>query len=297
MIEQVITARRKSLGGFEVGRVLPFAQRRMVGPFVFFDHMGPVDFPPGLPREVDVRPHPHIGLSTLSYLFRGEMTHRDSLGTLQVIEPGAVNWMTAGRGITHSERFERARREGGHLDGIQAWVALPAEFEECDPAFTHVARRDIPECTDGGARARLIAGEAFGLVSPVPVFSPLFYLHGVLATGARAPLPPAFAERAVYVAEGRVRIDGDAFDAGTMVVIAPGKSPEIIALAPSMLMMLGGENIGTRLIDWNFVSSRPALIAQARDDWRAGRMPLPLDDDQEFIPLPAESPAPPNPMS
>ncbi len=297
MIEQVIKARRKSLGGFDVGRVLPSAPRRMVAPFVFFDHMGPADLPAGIPRDVDVRPHPHIGLSTLSYLFRGEMTHRDSLGTLQVIRPGAVNWMTAGRGITHSERFERARREGGHLDGIQAWVALPAESEECDPAFTHIDEHEIPSFDEGGARGRLIAGEAFGLVSPVPVFSPLFYVHWTLSTGACAPLPTLTAERAVFVASGRVDIGGESIDHGTMVVFSPGASPAITVLEPTVLMMLGGESIGPRLLDWNFVSSRPERIAQAKADWRAGRMSLPPDDDQEFIPLPAETPATPNPMS
>jgi redox-sensitive bicupin YhaK (pirin superfamily) len=171
MIEIVISQRRRDLGGFEVGRVLPFAKRRMVGPFVFFDHMGPVDFPAGLPRSVDVRPHPHIGLATLTYLFDGEIMHRDSVGSEQPIRPGEVNWMTAGRGITHSERFERARREGGRMDGIQAWVALPREVEETDPAFSHHRAIRLDE------RLRLIAGEAFGEKSPVPVYSPLFYVR------------------------------------------------------------------------------------------------------------------------
>ena len=205
MIELVIPQRRRDLGGFEVGRVLPFAKRRMVGPFVFFDHMGPVDFPPGIPRTVDVRPHPHIGLSTLTYLFAGEIMHRDSVGSEQPIRPGEVNWMTAGRGITHSERFERARREGGAMHGIQAWVALPTEKEESDPSFTHHAADTLPRLGDN---ARLIAGEALGAKAPVPVHSPLFYLHCELSAGSRFALPDEHPERAAYVALGAVEADG-----------------------------------------------------------------------------------------
>src|SRR5688572_10501133 len=177
MIEIVISQQRRELGGFEVGRVLPFAKRRMVGPFVFFDHMGPVDRPPGLPRSVDVRPHPHIGLSTLTYLFDGEIMHRDSVGSEQAIRPGEVNWMTAGRGITHSERFERARREGGRMDGIQTWVALPKTDEESDPAFAHHAAADLPIFEEDGVWSQLIAGETLGLRADVTTHSPLFYMH------------------------------------------------------------------------------------------------------------------------
>jgi redox-sensitive bicupin YhaK (pirin superfamily) len=290
MIELVISQRRRDLGGFEVGRVLPFGKRRMVGPFIFFDRMGPVDFPPGLPRSVDVRPHPHIGLSTLTYLFAGEIMHRDSVGSEQPVRPGEVNWMTAGRGITHSERFERARREGGPMDGIQAWVALPREQEETDPSFSHHAARVVDE------GLRLIAGEAFGEKSPVPVYSPLFYLHCELAVGARAELPAGYSERAAYVATGTVEIDGRPFEAGQMLVFQSKGAPAITARTPATVMLLGGEPLGQRFIEWNFVSSSRERIEQAKADWRAGRMKLPDLDDQEFIPLPPD-PAPPNPMS
>ena len=281
MIELVIPQRRRDLGGFEVGRVLPIAQRRMVGPFIFFDRMGPVDFPPGLPRSADVRPHPHIGLSTLTYLFAGEIMHRDSVGSEQPIRPGEVNWMTAGRGITHSERFERARREGGPMDGIQAWVALPREKEETDPAFSHHSAKVLDR------QLRLIAGEAFGEKSPVPVHSPLFYLHCELGAGQQATLPDRYPERAAYVAAGTAEVDGQRFDAGHMIVFGGG--PAILtASTPATLMLLGGEPVGPRYIDWNFVSSSRERIEQAKADWRAGRMKLPDLDNQEFIPLPGD---------
>jgi redox-sensitive bicupin YhaK (pirin superfamily) len=288
MIEIVISQRRRDLGGFEVGRVLPFAKRRMVGPFVFFDHMGPVDFPAGLPRSVDVRPHPHIGLATLTYLFDGEIMHRDSVGSEQPIRPGEVNWMTAGRGITHSERFERARREGGRMDGIQAWVALPRELEETDPAFSHHRAVRLDE------RLRLIAGEAFGAKSPVPVHSPLFYLHCDLGDGTAADLPD-YTERAAYVASGSIEVDGQRFDAGQMVVFGIGAA-RIHGTGRATVMLLGGEPVGERFIEWNFVSSSRERIEQAKADWRAGRMKLPDLDNDEFIPLPEPAP-PPNPMS
>lgn len=280
MIEIVISQRRRDLGGFEVGRVLPFAKRRMVGPFVFFDHMGPVDFPAGLPRSVDVRPHPHIGLATLTYLFDGEIMHRDSVGSEQPIRPGEVNWMTAGRGITHSERFERARREGGRMDGIQAWVALPRELEETDPAFSHHAALQLDE------NVRLIAGEAFGKKSPVPVHSALFYLHCDLAQGTRAELPAQYAERAAYVASGAIEADGQRIEAGEMAVFAAGAASPLRALSNAVVMLLGGEPLGERFIEWNFVSSSRERIEQAKADWRAGRMKLPDLDNGEFIPLP-----------
>jgi redox-sensitive bicupin YhaK (pirin superfamily) len=289
VLELVIPQRRRDLGGFEVGRVLPFAKRRMVGPFVFFDHMGPVDFPPGIARSVDVRPHPHIGLVTLTYLFAGEIMHRDSVGSEQPIRPGEVNWMTAGSGITHSERFERARREGGHMDGIQAWVALPREKEEIAPAFSHHLAVAVDR------HVRLIAGEAFGHHSPVPVHSPLFYLHCELADSARAELP-SYAERAAYVASGAVEADGQRIDAGHMAVFGPG--PAVVrALGAATVMLLGGEPLGPRFIEWNFVSSSRERIEQAKADWRAGRMKLPDLDHDEFIPLPGEPPPPANPMS
>ncbi|MBL8659936.1 MAG: pirin family protein [Rhodospirillales bacterium] len=285
MIEMVIRQRRHSLGGFEVGRVLPFAKRRMVGPFVFFDHMGPVDMAPGVPRSVDVRPHPHIGLSTVTYLFAGEIMHRDSVGSEQPIRPGEVNWMVAGRGITHSERFERARREGDHLDGIQAWVALPEADEETDPAFAHHEGADLPVWRDGGVSGQLIAGEAFGLSARVRTHSPLFYAHLTLAAGACMGLPDEHRERALYVAAGAVEVQGERHEAGAMLVMAPG-SASFTAVEPSSVMLLGGEPLGERFLYWNFVSSSKARLEQAKADWQAGRMKLPDLDRDEFIPLP-----------
>ncbi len=285
MIDLVIEPRRRDLGGFEVGRLLPFAARRMVGPFIFLDRMGPAAFAPGIPRSVDVRPHPHIGLSTLTYLFEGEIMHRDSVGSEQAIRPGEVNWMTAGRGITHSERFERARREGGRMDGLQAWVALPAEHEETEPAFSHHAARDLPALEEKGVARRLIAGEAYGARAPVRTHSPMFYVHSALAAGAREQLPGEFSERAAYVIAGEVEAEGQRLGEGQLVVFGAG--PALLeARTPAALMLLGGEPVGERFIEWNFVSSSKARIEQAKADWRAGRMKLPDLDDQEFIPLP-----------
>jgi redox-sensitive bicupin YhaK (pirin superfamily) len=297
MIELVIDQRRRSLGGFEVGRVLPYAKRRMVGPFIFFDHMGPAAFPAGIPRDVDVRPHPHIGLSTITYLFEGEIMHRDSVGSEQPIRPGEVNWMTAGRGITHSERFERARREGGRMDGIQAWVALPEKDEDMDPSFAHHGSGDLPTFQDGGARGRLIAGEALGLKSRVKVESPLFYLHWELQPGARGSLPPEYPERALYVASGAIRLGGERLEQGRMAVLTPGETADFVAEEAAIVMALGGEPLGPRFIEWNFVSSSRDRIEQAKSDWRAGRMKLPDLDDGEWIPLPPDPPPPANPMS
>jgi hypothetical protein len=297
MIELVIPQRRRDLGGFEVGRVLPYMKRRMVGPFIFFDHMGPVDFPPGLPRSVDVRPHPHIGLSTVTYLFDGEIMHRDSLGSEQAIRPGEVNWMTAGRGITHSERFERARREGGRMHGIQAWVALPERDEEREPAFFHHGTEDLPTLEATGASCRLIVGEAFGARAKVETHSPMFYVHWQLARDARAELPPDYSERAIYVAAGSVEADGQVLRAGAMAVFAPRETAALRALEPAIVMGLGGEPLGERFIEWNFVSSSKERIDQAKADWRAGRMKLPDADNQEFIPLPGDPPPSANPRS
>ena len=296
MIELVIDQRRKDLGGFEVGRVLPFARHRMVGPFVFFDHMGPVDFAPGIPRSVDVRPHPHIGLSTVTYLFAGEIMHRDSLGSEQPIRPGEVNWMTAGRGITHSERFEHARHFGGHMDGIQAWVALPVEDEEIEPAFSHHDATTLPEFAEQGVRIRLIAGSTSGLVAPTPTYSPMAYAHCTLDAGARLSIPADYAERAVYVASGEVEIDHQRFGSGRMIVLSPAAAATVTALSPATVMWLAGEPVGERFIEWNFVSSSRDRIRQAKADWSAGRMKLPDLDHHEWIPLPPE-PEPPNPMS
>ncbi len=299
MIELVIPQRRRDLGSFEVGRVLPFAQRRMVGPYIFFDRMGPKHLAPGLPREADVRPHPHIGLSTITYLFDGEIMHRDSLGSEQAIRPGEVNWMTAGRGITHSERFERLRREGGPLDGIQAWVALPDGREEMEPGFWHYASEALPvfDGAGDGVVGRLIAGRLAGVQSPVQVESPQFYVHWQLRAGARVSLPAEYPERAVYVAGGEVEVDGERIEPGSMAVLAPGRSATIAALGDAVVMALGGEPVGPRYIDWNFVSSSPERLDQARADWAAGRMKLPDLDHDEFIPLPPKLGARPEPMS
>ncbi|HYC04949.1 MAG TPA: pirin family protein [Azospirillaceae bacterium] len=300
MIELVIDQRRKDLGGFEVGRVLPVAARRMVGPFVFFDHMGPADMAPGIPRSVDVRPHPHIGLSTVTYLFEGEIMHRDSVGSEQPIRPGEVNWMLAGRGITHSERFERARLHGDRLHGIQAWVALPDHEEEAEPGFWHHGLAELPTFGEGGVAGRIVAGGAFGLASQVRTHSPMVYLHLELAPGARFKVPDEQPERAVYVAEGSVEIAGRTLRAGQMAVLAPG-AVDLAAPERAVLMVLGGEPVGPRFIEWNFVSSSRERIEQAKADWRAGRMKLPDLDDAEFIPLPGtppgDPPPAPNPMS
>jgi redox-sensitive bicupin YhaK (pirin superfamily) len=297
MVELVIPQRRRDLGGFEVGRVLPYSGGRMVGPFIFFDHMGPAAFAAGIPRSVDVRPHPHIGLSTVTYLFEGEIMHRDSVGSEQAIRPGEVNWMTAGRGITHSERFEKARREGGRMHGIQAWVALPEKDEEREPAFFHHAAGDLPAYESGGLWARLIAGEAFGARSKVEAHSPMFYLHWQLAAGTRAAIPGGYAERAAYVADGALEVEGRAISAGEMVIFTAGKAAEVKATRDSTVLALGGEPLGKRYIEWNFVSSRQERIEQAKADWRAGRMKLPDLDHEEFIPLPGDPLPPANPMS
>jgi redox-sensitive bicupin YhaK (pirin superfamily) len=286
MIEMVIEARRRSLGGgLDVGRVLPFAQRRMVGPFIFFDHIGPLDIAAGVDRPVDVRPHPHIGLSTVTYLFAGEMMHRDSLGYGQVVRPQEVNWMTAGSGVTHSERLEKARAVGDRLHGIQAWVALPTADEETAPAFSHYEGGDLPSWQDGGVRGHLIAGNAYGLTAGARAHSPLFYVHLDLETGAAAEIPAGHSERAIYVASGELDIAGQRVPAGRMAIVGQGAS-SMRAVQPSTVMVLGGEPVGERYLYWNFVSSSPDRLRQAAEDWRAGRMKLPDGDDQEFTALP-----------
>ena len=292
MIELVIPSRRHSLGAFEVGRVLPYAPHRTVGPFVFWDHMGPVDFPAGLTRDADVRPHPHIGLSTVTYLFEGEITHRDSLGSEIAIRPGEVNWMTAGRGITHSERFDAIRKTGGAMHGIQAWVALPVELEETDPAFAHHGPEDLPTYESGGMWARLVAGEAFGAKANVKTHSPMFYVHWRLDAGASAQLPAEYPERAAFITEGAAEVDGQTFEEAQMIVFKPGVPVLFKAVRPATIMLLGGESLGPRFIEWNFVSSSHDRIEQAKADWRAGRMKLPDLDHEEFIPLPPDPPRP-----
>jgi len=293
----MIPARRRSIGAFEVGRILPFAQRRMVGPFIFLDHMGPLSMAAPIPRTADVRPHPHIGLATVTYLFDGEMTHRDSLGVTQAIRPGEVNWMTAGSGISHSERFDGMRANGGEMHGLQAWVALPEAEEETEPAFDHYDAEELPRLIESGLSARLIAGSAFGMTSAVKTRSPLFYIDARLEAGARLGLPGGYKERAAYVVQGQVEIDGRPHDAGQMIVFGSGETPAMRALISSTVMLLGGEPLGPRHIWWNFVSSRKERIEQAKADWEASRIALPPHDRNEVIPLPSEPKARPEPMS
>jgi redox-sensitive bicupin YhaK (pirin superfamily) len=287
MIELVIDQRRRDLGGFEVGRVLPYAQRRMVGPFVFFDHMGPIEMPAGTPRSADVRPHPHIGLSTVTYLFAGEMRHQDSLGSDQQIRPAEVNWMTAGRGITHSERFDGLIREhGGTMHGIQVWVALPTELEEADPDFAHYGADSMPTFAEAGVSGRLIAGAGFGATAKVKTHSPMVYAHLELEPGARAGFAAEHPERAAYIAAGAAEVDGRRYAAGQMLVFAPGETASLTAAGPATVMLLGGEPMGPRHLFWNFVSSSKERIEQAKADWKAGRFALPPNDHDEFTPLP-----------
>jgi redox-sensitive bicupin YhaK (pirin superfamily) len=270
--------------------VLPYAKRRMVGPCNFFDHIGPVNFTPGITKSVDVRPQPQIGLSTVTYLLAGEIMHRDSVGSEQAILPGEVNWMTAGRGITHSERFEAARRSGGPVHGLQSWVALPKEDEETAPAFAHHAGADLPSYEGQGLSARLIAGEAFGAKAAVKTHSPLFYVHWQLRAGAKAELPAEYLERAAYIVTGSAEVEGRTYDAGRMLVFAAGGPVTFIGVTDATIMLLGGEPVGERFIDWNFVSSSKERIEHAKADWRAGRMKLPDLDNEEFVPLPEDPP-------
>lgn len=300
MLDIVIEARKASLApGMDVKRILPFRMRRMVGPFIFMDHAGPVGVSPEKAANMDVLPHPHIGLSTVSYLFGGQVTHRDSLGVQQVIRPGEVNWMTAGKGIAHSERFEDPSvLAGGSLEMIQTWVALPDKDEEAEPSFENFKPEALPVFTDAGVWMRLIAGNAYGLQNNVKTHSPLFYLHVRLERDARFGLPNEHSERGVYIAKGSVEVSGRVYTAGQMLVFTKGVDPVIHSKEPAMLMLLGGEPLGERFIWWNFVSSRKERIEQAKADWKAGRILLPPNDNKEFVPLPedrsrpAGSPAP-----
>lgn len=294
MLDIVIEARKAAIApGMSVRRILPFRLRRMVGPFIFMDHAGPVDVQPELMHNMDVLPHPHIGLSTVSYLFGGQVTHRDSLGVEQVIRPGEVNWMTAGSGIAHSERFEDpATLAGGELEMIQTWVALPEKDEESAPAFTNYKPEQLPVFTDTGVWMRLIAGHAFGLQSNVKTHSPMFYLHVVLEQGARFGLPREHAERGIYVAKGSIEIAGRTYTVGQMLVFNKGAEPMIRAKEHTTLMLLGGEPLGERYIWWNFVSSRKDRIEQAKVDWKEGRILLPPSDNLEYVPLPEDKSKP-----
>jgi redox-sensitive bicupin YhaK (pirin superfamily) len=293
MLDQVIEARSASIGPFDVRRILPYRLRRMLGPFIFMDHAGPVAVAPEKQSALDVLPHPHIGLSTVSYLFGGQVTHRDSLGVEQVIRPGEVNWMTAGSGIAHSERFEDpAALAGGALEMVQTWVALPEADEEQAPTFANYQSQQLPIFTDNGVWMRLIAGDAYGLRNDVKTHSPLFYLHVVLQAGARFGLPRGYPERGAYVAKGLVEVNGRAYGVGQLLVFTAGLDPVLVAREPSTLMLLGGEPLGERFIWWNFVSSRRERIEQAKADWQAGRIALPPTDNAEFVPLPLDKTRP-----
>ena len=286
--EAVIVPRTRDLGdGFEVRRVLPSEERRTVGPFVFFDQMGPTVLRAG--TGLDVRPHPHIGLATVTYLLDGQILHRDSLGTVQPIRPGEVNWMTAGRGIVHSERTPPELRPAGtRLFGIQTWIGLPNDREEVEPSFVHHAESALPMLEGDGKHVRVIAGEFQGARSPLAVFSETLYADAALAAGARLEVPPDYRERAIYIVEGRIAIAGDLFEAGRMLVFSPGDAILVDAIAQARCLLLGGEPLdGPRHLWWNFVSSSVERIDQAKADWREGRFPR-VPDETEFIPLPEE---------
>jgi redox-sensitive bicupin YhaK (pirin superfamily) len=276
----------KDLGGFEVRRLLPGHPHQMVGPFIFFDHMGPAQLAAG--TGVDVRPHPHIGLATVTYLFEGSFMHRDSLGTVQRIEPGAVNWMTAGRGIAHSERSpDDLRPRGPRLHGIQTWVALPLEHEQCEPAFSHHPKDTIPLITMPGVYMHLIAGTAYGRTSPTPTYSPIFYLAVEMEAGASLELPRDHEERAVYVVSGDVEASGSPIPVHHLAVAQASESARITAHSPARVMLLGGAPLGERRIWWNFVASSDALIDEAAQRWQAGGF-APVPGETEFIPLPED---------
>ncbi|HYG09358.1 MAG TPA: pirin family protein [Pyrinomonadaceae bacterium] len=289
----IVTRVRDLVDGFKVRRVLPSARRRMVGPFIFLDQMGPEILSAG--RGLDVAPHPHIGLATVTYLFTGELLHRDSLGTVQPIRPGEVNWMTAGRGIAHSERTPREMRaSGSELFGIQSWVALPLRHEEDEPAFAHHGASELPVIEGEGKRVRLVAGSLYGKRSPVETLSEMFYADAELDGGAHLPVPAEQEERAAYVVEGEVTLPGDGvtFGAGQLMIFKPGEEVTLEApeFSSARVMLLGGEPMdGRRHIWWNFVSSSSERIEQAKEDWKAGRF-APVPDETEIIPLPESGP-------
>jgi len=283
-ILQLIEPEVKDLGGFVARRSLPYPHRQMVGPFIFFDHLGPSVLP--VHKGIDVRPHPHINLATLTYLFDGAIMHRDSLGTVQEIQPGAVNWMTAGKGIVHSERspdFDRHNEVTIH--GIQTWIALPVEYEEIDPWFTHYPAPSLPSWQENGVTIKLIAGEAYGYTSPVKVFSPILYLDAVLSANAHFTIPTGYAEIAVYSVTEGLSINDEPLAAYRLAILEPGCETKISAASAARCIVIGGEPLGQRYKWWNFVSSRPERIEQAKADWRDGRFPSVLDET-EFIPLP-----------
>ncbi|MGI9379355.1 MAG: pirin family protein [Methyloligellaceae bacterium] len=284
-IETVIVPRARDIGGFEVRRALPSAKRQMVGPFIFFDQMGPVEFITG--QGIDVRPHPHIGLSTITYLFDGEIVHRDSLGVEQPIRPGDVNWMTAGRGIAHSERTDTdLRKKGTSLFGIQSWVAMPKAKEESEPAFYHHGEAELPVIDAEGKNVRIVAGSLFGETAPVTTSSDMFYADVVLEDKTSIPLPAEHEERAVYVVTGEISVSSDSFGTGRLLVFSPGDEITIVSQGGARVLFFGGEPMdGPRYIWWNFVSSSKERIAQAKADWKAGRFDE-VPGESEFIPLP-----------
>jgi redox-sensitive bicupin YhaK (pirin superfamily) len=286
LIELTITPREKDLGGFSVHRVLPFAKRRMVGPFIFLDHMGPAQF--AVSQGVDVRPHPHIGLSTVTYLFDGEIMHRDTLGSAQNINSGDVNWMTAGRGIAHSERTNaNERAHVNNIHGLQSWVALPKEYEENPPAFYHHAKNTLPEFALNGVMLKVLAGKAYAHEAPVKIYSPLFYVQAKMPAGNRLTLPNEYHERALYLIEGRVRIGNATIEPHSMPVFGSDEDITIDAETPSHFVLLGGDPFPEqRFIWWNFVSTSEERILQAKEDWKTGLFGLIPGDEKEFIPLP-----------
>lgn len=291
-VETLIIPRAVDLGGMEVRRALPSVKRQMVGPFIFFDQMGPAEFLTD--HGLDVRPHPHINLATVTYLFDGSLRHRDSLGTNAEITPGAVNWMQAGRGIVHSERTDPARRRSGQrLFGIQTWVALPEADEESAPAFSHHAADALPQVAAEGVSARLIAGQVFGAKSPLITPSETLYADIRLDAGARLTIPPSVPERAIYTISGEVEIAGDIFPPAQLLVLRPGDPIDIRARSNARLMLFGGEPMeGPRWIWWNFVSSRKERIEQAREEWRRGRFDTVPGDESDFIPAPENNTKP-----
>jgi redox-sensitive bicupin YhaK (pirin superfamily) len=296
-IQLQLTGHEKDLGGgFKVSRLLHSPRRRSVGPFIFFDHFGPVTVLPG--TNYDVRPHPHIGLATVTYLFEGAMMHRDSLGNQQLIEPGAINWMTSGRGIVHSERRPDHLRERAHVNhGLQLWTALPREHEEDDPSFSHTPSSAIPEVQVGGARVRVLVGQAFGAASPVATLSRTLYLDMTLPPGGRLELPALAPELAVFPVHGEIAVDGQALDAKTMAVLEAGSPTAISAKQAVRFVLIGGDPLdGPRHMWWNFVSSDKERILRASADWEAQRMGR-VPGDDEFIPLPPTRFAPPEPLS
>jgi redox-sensitive bicupin YhaK (pirin superfamily) len=290
-IEMIIVPRARDLGGFEVRRALPSARRQMVGPFIFFDQMGPAEFITG--EGIDVRPHPHINLATVTYLFEGEIMHRDSLGTEQPIRPGAVNWMSAGRGIVHSERTAPERKaKGQKLFGIQSWVALPAAFEESAPNFAHHDSQALPLIEERDKSVRLIVGSAFGKTSPVRTASEMIYADIALEPGASVPIDADHEERGIYLVSGTVEIAGDRFGPGQLLIFRPGDRISVSAATPARFLLLGGAPMdGPRYIWWNFVSSRKERIEQAKAEWKSGRFDTVPGDAEEFIPLPEEAKA------